>query len=288
MQNIKKFIIKHKKKFIFFLCLWLSYVLLIAITMIYGLIAIQPEKEAIEHQVAVTNPGFEFNLGISNVNLIKAKNGYLLIDTGDHAREEAFDTMLKDVGVEKKDIKYILITHHHHDHAGLINDLRKESDAQLILHENARQYLEQGETNENALHAATLRSGFLMFAFKHGGGHEAKFEPIEFQDQDIFITNDDRELLRNIGVEGDIIVTPGHSDDSISVIMDDGRAFVGDNAENWFTFTGTCKQPMHITNEEELKESWETIIDEGAQTIYSGHGPSFQVDELKNCLNKFN
>ena len=41
-------------------------------------------------------------------------------------------------------------------------------------------------------------------------------------------TNESREFLRSIGIEGEIISTPSHSEDSISVILDCGDCFVGD------------------------------------------------------------
>ena len=36
------------------------------------------------------------------------------------------------------------------------------------------------------------------------------------------------EFLSRLGIKGKVIHTPGHSDDSISLILDDGAAFVGD------------------------------------------------------------
>jgi endoribonuclease LACTB2 len=39
---------------------------------------------------------------------------------------------------------------------------------------------------------------------------------------------DSREFLSRLGMEGEIIPTPGHSDDSVSLILDEGMAFTGD------------------------------------------------------------
>ena len=37
-----------------------------------------------------------------------------------------------------------------------------------------------------------------------------------------------RQFLASLGLAGEIIATPGHSDDSITLILDDGFAFTGD------------------------------------------------------------
>jgi hydroxyacylglutathione hydrolase len=121
-----------------------------------------------------------------------------------------------------------------------------------------------------------------MAIVKHIGGHSVEFEPTaNIHDQDMIITEDNDTFLRSIGIEGKIIVTPGHSDDSISLALDDGRFFTGDLNENWLKFTGAGLRPIHLTDEDELIESWGKIIDIGAKHIYPGHGTSFGVDELQ-------
>lgn len=37
-----------------------------------------------------------------------------------------------------------------------------------------------------------------------------------------------RALLKGIGIEGELIPTPGHSDDSISLVTDEGHGLTGD------------------------------------------------------------
>jgi glyoxylase-like metal-dependent hydrolase (beta-lactamase superfamily II) len=52
------------------------------------------------------------------------------------------------------------------------------------------------------------------------------------------VSSDDFDLLKNIGIEGKILYTPGHLRDSISVVLSDGNAFVGDAAMNFLNFCG--------------------------------------------------
>ena len=73
-----------------------------------------------------------------------------------------------------------------------------------------------------------------------------------------------RDFLRGIGIEGEIISTPGHSDDSITLILDEGIAFTGD-----------LLGPMHVADEArpQAELSWAMIRSHHVKTIYPGHGP---------------
>jgi len=70
-----------------------------------------------------------------NAYLIRAKDQYILIDTGmgsDKAFEE-LSRQLAEIGVKPENLTGILVTHFHIDHVGLVPHLRKLSGAQLIV-----------------------------------------------------------------------------------------------------------------------------------------------------------
>ena len=76
-------------------------------------------------------------------------------------------------------------------------------------------------------------------------------------------TAQSRPFLDKLGLAGEIILTPGHSDDSVSLILDSGAAFTGDlPPESVAGYQG----PAGL-------ESWERIRAHGAHTIYPAHGP---------------
>ena len=57
---------------------------------------------------------------------------------------------------------------------------------------------------------------------------KVNFTPIKDEDVRFFTFEDSRALLQEMGIAGTIIHTPGHSDDSISLMLDSGELFVGD------------------------------------------------------------
>ncbi|HYF65091.1 MAG TPA: MBL fold metallo-hydrolase, partial [Herpetosiphonaceae bacterium] len=72
-----------------------------------------------------------------------------------------------------------------------------------------------------------------------------------------------RTLLRRLGLAGEIISTPGHSDDSVTLVLDDGAAFTGD-------LPSPAIDPANAA----VAQSWRAIRELAAARIYPGHGPA--------------
>lgn len=53
-------------------------------------------------------------------------------------------------------------------------------------------------------------------------------EPINVDGATITKCSESRDFLQSIGVGGEIISTPSHSNDSISLVLDNGTCFVGE------------------------------------------------------------
>ncbi len=72
-----------------------------------------------------------------------------------------------------------------------------------------------------------------------------------------------RALLAQIGIPGEILSTPGHSDDSVSLLLDDGSVFTGDLTPLEYAWGEAG---------ELVKASWRTLIAKGARQIFPAHG----------------
>ena len=94
------------------------------------------------------------------------------------------------------------------------------------------------------------------------------------------IEGDNSDLLEEIGVEGVILHTPGHTRDSISVLLSDGSAFVGDAAMNFLWWTGIGHRPIVVEDLKAAYGSWRKLREHGARMIYPSHGRAFSATEL--------
>jgi glyoxylase-like metal-dependent hydrolase (beta-lactamase superfamily II) len=74
-----------------------------------------------------------------------------------------------------------------------------------------------------------------------------------------------------LGIEGQLVHTPGHSDDSVSLLLDSGEVFTGDLT------------PPHMIAEESeelVMHSWRTLKEKGAMRVHGGHGPVHDLQKL--------
>ncbi|PKL38282.1 MAG: hypothetical protein CVV44_10350 [Spirochaetae bacterium HGW-Spirochaetae-1] len=226
-------------------------------------------------------------IGFSRMYLLPCRGGYILIDTYYPHSYDKFLSGLKGLGIDVHDISYILLTHHHDDHCGFAARLRRESGARLILHRNAVDNLKIGkpDMNMHPLNACTYYSFRVFSLFKDSSDHS--YPPVEITMKDHIVPGNDNDVLRSLGVEGRIVYTPGHTDDSISVVMDDGRAFVGDAAMNLLNYCFCRRRPIWLADMGEVYTGWERLADSGARVIYPAHGEPFGMEELKLTMAEY-
>jgi glyoxylase-like metal-dependent hydrolase (beta-lactamase superfamily II) len=234
------------------------------------------------------NNYIRLNLGITKVYLLPCSNGYLLIDTGYETDYKKFRNKLERAGIKIDQIKYLLLTHYHDDHSGFANKLKYEFGIPLIAQKKSVPLLAQGDSGEEKGGQYITRRMRLLFSVFELFHKDFKYPPVLINDKDILVDGDDRNILRALGIHADILFTPGHSADSMSVLCDDGVAIVGDAAMNFLKFTGTHYRPIYYSNLDQTYKSIQKLLSTGAQTILPAHGNPFPAKKLKNMLAHFN
>lgn len=227
----------------------------------------------------MTTPALTFKLYPTNCYLLKLSDGDLLIDTSFPNYFEDFLAQLKSANIEPTQIKYLLLTHHHDDHAGFASQLREKSGCRLIAHKEAVVGLERG-TMVSANRPLNRRVKLTMSIYNRAKHRDFAFPRVTFSENDILISADDEKTPRQIGIDGKIICTPGHTADSISLILANGDAYVGDACMNFLNFCGIHYRPIWLMDPDLVFRSWRKIINSGAKTIYPSHGKPFMVEEL--------
>jgi glyoxylase-like metal-dependent hydrolase (beta-lactamase superfamily II) len=227
-----------------------------------------------------THPFQRFKLGFTNCYLLPCLEGYLLIDTSYPHCFNRFKQNLNRSGIPLSRIKYLLLTHHHDDHAGFAAPLAQESGCRIMAHRNALLPLKRGESEPDIFPVnRRIKVIFGLFRLFH---KEFKFPPLNLSDHDILIEEDNTEALKSIGLEGQILCTPGHTSDSISVILSTGEALIGDAAMNFLPGSGIHYRPIYIENLQEVYESWKKLKRCGAKMLYPAHGAPIPIE----CLEK--
>lgn len=177
----------------------------------------------------------------TNYYLIDCKGGKLMVDCGWPDTFPQFTAEFKRKGVTPQEVKYVLVTHFHPDHAGLVQEF-KNVGAKFILMESQVDFV----------------APFAEF-FKV---KKIPYTEITQQNNLVLKFSESRAFLAGIGVSGEILSTPGHSDDSVTLILDEGYAFTGD------------LHPAFMLPEEDTlsRQSWDRIHQHKIQRIFPAHG----------------
>ena len=225
-----------------------------------------------------SHTGHSMKLGWTRCYLLKCTGGYLLVDAYYPQYYPWFEQKLADLGIATSDVKYLLLTHHHDDHAGFAAELVRSTGCQVIAHRHAVLPLSQGrsEGTDKPVNRRS-RMALAVYTLSH---KEFRFPPLTLTGNDVVIKGDNDGLLKEIGIDGVILHTPGHTRDSISVLLSDGSAFVGDAAMNFLRWTGMGHRPIVVEDIKIVYESWQKLRERGARVIYPSHGRPFPVTEL--------
>ncbi len=187
------------------------------------------------------------NVGYLSANYyaLDIQAGRLLIDCGWPGSLPRLSAELKRKSIPLNQIKYLLVTHLHPDHAGLAGELQNQG-VRLILMDSQPAFIDAMEA---------------LFRKK-----KMPFQPIQPTESLLVKFPDSRNFLLRLGLQGEILSTPGHSPDSISLILDEGDAFTGD------------LHPAHMVPEGQkaaAQKSWDAIRGHPITCIHPGHGNAF-------------
>ena len=223
------------------------------------------------------------NLGTRVVNnyLISSEAGLILIDTGYAGGFRHFMKMLKKNNIRPEEIRHVFLTHAHDDHAGFLNEVLEATNADVILHPKAIDGLRQGQNSfKGGCSSLTAWLFCQVLALLGHGDHKYPSIKEEYMDRLITINS---ERFNALDFPCEILETPGHTADHISLLMGD-KLFCGDAAMNGFP--SHRRTIIWIEDLKQYKDSWETIINNDPESIYPAHGKPFKTEDLKKYLKK--
>ncbi len=182
------------------------------------------------------------NVGYRSTNywVVSAGTSRLLVDIGWPGSLGVMKANLKRMGVPLDELRYALATHYHIDHAGLAEEMKHEGvpllviDVQVAAIPVMKTWIKPMDN-----YVDITLDGNVMISFKES-----------------------RDLLAQIGISGEILHTPGHSDHCVSLLLDDGSVFTGDLPPEAYSWENRV-----------ALQSWHLLREKGANLVYPAHGP---------------
>ena len=193
--------------------------------------------------LTIVNVGY----GTTNYWVVSAGTSRLLVDLGWPGTMGTMRANLRRMDVPLNEIRYGLATHYHIDHAGLAQELKLAGVPLLVL-----------EVQVSAIPI-----------MKRWTKPQDNYVDVTMHDNVTISFSESRALLDEIGIAGEILHTPGHSDDSVSLLLDNGTVYTGD-----LTHPGLATENQSAL----VMASWKMLCALGATTVYPGHGPPRSID----------
>ena len=207
------------------------------------------------------------------------RDGWVMIDTGYENSYAAVLKKLQKMHIRPEEVRYLFLTHAHDDHAGFLEEwMTKHPQTQVIAHEKAIDGLRRGQ---NSFDGGCGTLGAFLFcqlmALLGNGDH--RYPKLSEEHLAKIITLKDGNLAQmETALNGKLLFTPGHTEDSVSLLVDD-NLFCGDAAMNGIP--SSHKITIWVEDKVAFEKSWVVMLASGAKKIYPAHGSPFCPCELR-------
>ena len=193
-----------------------------------------------------------------NCYIVSKGRNAILVDTGSG---QCIDMVIAEC--DKYDLKLIVLTHVHFDHAENAAALSKRYGVPVAVHQADEELFESFDKQKLKCYGLV---GCVVLGLSLKVLRETKFErPSNI----IYIKEGD--TLNQYGINAKIIELPGHTNGSIGVDVEEKHLLVGDAMDNW-----VLPALGHLYyNMEDIKRSYYKIQALGPRRIYFGHGKPF-------------
>ncbi|MCL5960607.1 MAG: MBL fold metallo-hydrolase, partial [Chloroflexi bacterium] len=200
-----------------------------------------------------------------NCFLIKADNGYVLIDSGVPSKRADLEKEIEKAGCEPGSLKLIVMTHGDYDHAGNAAYLREKYGTRIATHDSDSGMVERGDMRWNRKAKPDKRSMIfkIMSLFVRPGKFDV-FKPD--------LTIDEGFDLSPYGFEAKVLHIPGHSKGSIGILTSGGDLFCGDLLYNIGIGIPFVDDLVAFNASVEKLKSLEI------STVFPGHGKPFPIE----------
>lgn len=220
---------------------------------------------------------------IVNAHLVLHGSDALLVDTGLPGFERTVETALRRHGLGWANLKLIVVTHAHVDHAGGAARVRALSRASLVAHRAELPFL----SGTRPMHLCP--TGWAGRAFYQLNLIHQRYEPVT---PDLLLDGHEQLDLAPFGFEGKVVTSGGHTAGALSVELAGGDALVGDLVASGIGLGGVALlgRPIRPPFEEDPQRvslALSELLRDGAKRFYLGHGgplPASTVERHAQAL----
>ena len=210
--------------------------------------------------------------------IIKGKKT-IIVDTGYQGNGDKILRCLHKNLIKLEDVSLIILTHAHIDHYGSAEELKAKIGAPIACHKADAEYLKKGV---NYIGEPTGLAGHILKSVFIRTTNKDVQKPLN-----VDIVFDENLDLLEFGIDGRVIHTPGHTDGSVSLVLSNGEAIIGDLIMGGMFFRKVPHYPLFVSDISRLKESIRKVIHLAPKVIYASHGGPFSPVDAQKLLKNY-
>lgn len=200
--------------------------------------------------------------GRSNAYLIGTRNGNILVDTGESGAYRRLSRHLNASTAPDQSLQLLVLTHTHYDHCQNAAKIKQQENCPILMSRREAKYVHQGYTP--LPRGTSLIFNMLTFLGNQIAPAQFGYKPFT---PDMLM--EEEYSLEQPGSGVRVISTPGHTIGSISVIVDEEIAIVGDAM---FGIFRNSIYPPFADDRREMIMSWYKLLQTRCELFLPGHG----------------
>jgi hydroxyacylglutathione hydrolase len=210
---------------------------------------------------------YKINNKRSNVYLIKLDNMTIMVDTSVKSDYLNIKNNLNKINVDN--IDYLILTHIHFDHVSNALKFKNEYKCKIITNQDSVNLIENSKSEE--IIGINLYSNLVSKI----ASKISKFTKYDKFEIDITFNSNEDFILGN---KIQILSGPGHTNNSIIIIVNNEITLVGDDM---FGIFKNRIYPPFVSDKESLIKTWKKLIDGNCSLFLPGHGESITKELLE-------
>jgi len=205
--------------------------------------------------------------------LIETAEMLFLVDGGMAGTGHNILDRIAEIGRKPADLLFALVTHAHADHFGGLAEVQEASGCAIICHPSHVDTVRTG--------GSIVSPGLNVFAKIYERIAHFALPKLKLDGLRRVIAVEDGTKLHRFGLPGSILFTPGHSTGDLTLVLDDGSAFVGDLVQGCRIQKITPPEfSIMAVDEPAMFASWRLLLASGAKVLYPGHGSIVPIADI--------
>jgi glyoxylase-like metal-dependent hydrolase (beta-lactamase superfamily II) len=217
----------------------------------------------------------QIELRWSNAFVVKSGRGAILVDAGSPSDIRRLPGALRKLGMSPRDLKLVVLTHVHADHAGLAAELQK-AGVKVVVGRGDEGVAKQGKNNplKPQYTSAKLIRPLIDFPFK-------PFTPDRIIDGELD--------LEPFGLAGcRVVPMPGHTPGSVVVLIGQSLALSGDQFLGGYLggafLASQAGEHYYQDDPARNRKNIESMLERGVRRFMVGHGGPVEASSVREAF----